>query len=390
MESFAFNFYPSAEDAATTSSFRHDDEEEEEEEALRCKRRPFHWLSQKELEQLARDRAGTEMVCHECSVLPDGQEDSGTTTAVRSAPIFCVDLETSSFVRAVNDADTTWCGETSDLVESVYGGGLKVWECSLDLVRYLAANASFESNSIKNVLELGCGHGLPSCFLLREFLQQQQSIRQPATMGTTSPLDETVEKNIDHSSGSSSYPVYFYLTDFNDFVIRDATLSNLVLNVANGMLSATGRTGCSSGDDADNDHANAISSLICQHVRLGHGDWMNMSRQLLVHRDADEETPQPASCALFDLILAAETIYSPTSAQETAALFARHLTDQGVGLVATKRYYFGVGGGSDAFRTAATILNLRVETVCVYDNGSGNIRELLRTTRGVKRAAEIE
>jgi hypothetical protein len=77
-------------------------------------------------------------------------------------------------------------------------------------------------------------------------------------------------------------------------------------------------------------------------------------------------------------------------------------------LIATKRYYFGVGGGVDAFRRACGSQNddkvhvqlqpqqeqdyqddsshhhhhvrrrLHVETAQVYDNGTGNIRELLK------------
>lgn len=54
----------------------------------------------------------------------------------------------------------------SDLVSGVYEGGLKIWECSLDLVDYISANAlEFKD---KSVLELGCGQGLPGvmCMLV--------------------------------------------------------------------------------------------------------------------------------------------------------------------------------------------------------------------------------
>lgn len=51
---------------------------------------------------------------------------------------------------------------TSDLIPGAYEGGCKLWECSVDLCRYLAAGgkgAPILSGS--RVLELGCGHGLP-------------------------------------------------------------------------------------------------------------------------------------------------------------------------------------------------------------------------------------
>ena len=51
----------------------------------------------------------------------------------------------------------------TDLVAGEYEGGLKLWECSLDLVEYIhdrqQDNTSFLAN--KRVLELGCGHALP-------------------------------------------------------------------------------------------------------------------------------------------------------------------------------------------------------------------------------------
>ena len=43
----------------------------------------------------------------------------------------------------------------SDLVSGVYEGGLKIWECSLDLVHYIINNSEIFKG--KRVLELGCG-----------------------------------------------------------------------------------------------------------------------------------------------------------------------------------------------------------------------------------------
>uniref|UniRef100_A0A7S0CBI4 Uncharacterized protein n=1 Tax=Proboscia inermis TaxID=420281 RepID=A0A7S0CBI4_9STRA len=84
----------------------------------------------------------------------------------------------------------------------------------------------------------------------------------------------------------------------------------------------------------------------------------------------------------FNIVLASETTYTIQSCNQTALLLRRHLKPQaGVAYVATKRYYFGVGGGSDAFREAATKLQLRVDVAGVYDDGKSNIRELLKVTR---------
>ena len=51
-------------------------------------------------------------------------------------------------------------------MSGVYEGGLKVWECSLDLVDYITMNRpKFEG---KKVLEIGCGQGLPGVQALKE------------------------------------------------------------------------------------------------------------------------------------------------------------------------------------------------------------------------------
>uniref|UniRef100_A0A7S0R223 protein-histidine N-methyltransferase n=1 Tax=Pyramimonas obovata TaxID=1411642 RepID=A0A7S0R223_9CHLO len=56
----------------------------------------------------------------------------------------------------------------SDLKAGLYEGGFKLWECAVDLTIHL--NEECNSGKIKlkdaNVLELGCGHGLPGIFTL--------------------------------------------------------------------------------------------------------------------------------------------------------------------------------------------------------------------------------
>lgn len=47
----------------------------------------------------------------------------------------------------------------TDLIPGKYEGGLKIWECSIDLATYLVENSSIIKGY--TVLELGCGAGLP-------------------------------------------------------------------------------------------------------------------------------------------------------------------------------------------------------------------------------------
>lgn len=49
--------------------------------------------------------------------------------------------------------------ESLDIIPSVYEGGMKVWEGSVDLAEYFESNVTVTSDT--RVLELGCGAGLP-------------------------------------------------------------------------------------------------------------------------------------------------------------------------------------------------------------------------------------
>ncbi|KAI8792831.1 histidine protein methyltransferase 1 isoform X1 [Biomphalaria glabrata] len=57
----------------------------------------------------------------------------------------------------------------SDLVPGTYEGGLKIWECGIDLVKYLSSSESRHILEVKGkvVLELGCGAGLPGLYSLK-------------------------------------------------------------------------------------------------------------------------------------------------------------------------------------------------------------------------------
>ena len=174
----------------------------------------------------------------------------------------------------------------------------------------------------------------------------------------------------------------FMLVDYNDFVVDTITKPNVVKNAT--------ESGCP---------PNCVRAMLSQHVILGAGDWLDMSNQLK-STSINDSTADPWRDRMnlppegrFDLILAAETTYSTKSCEETALLLCRHLVPTtGTGLVATKKFYFGVGGGSSAFLNAAerlsvaertingTIYRLSVSVVRVYNNGKGNIRELLKVS----------
>jgi hypothetical protein len=59
--------------------------------------------------------------------------------------------------------------ESSDLIKGVYEGGFKTWECSIDLVEYMATGMTADESLVgKKIMELGCGSGLPGIFALSQ------------------------------------------------------------------------------------------------------------------------------------------------------------------------------------------------------------------------------
>lgn len=290
---------------------------------------PFYWLEN--VNHYLEERSQQELMYTEIPIDPD-------------LPALCyVDWENTLdpiIPDSQNDSSISiesW--RYNDIQPAVYEGGMKVWECSLDLVKYLSEQCSRAHSPLAdtttpslfdacNVLELGCGHALPSCWLLREHVRQQ----------------------------TPSFTITF--TDYNDFVIRGVTLSNIILNTSPLWTTI---------DDRATPPPTSLEK-IASHIRLGYGDWLDMSKQM-------------QSMSPFDLILAAETMYTEQAAEEMAILLTRHLCPlRGLALIATKRYYFGVGGGSDAFHAMMLKYPLRIETVQTYDTGMGNIREILRVT----------
>ncbi len=258
--------------------------------------------------------------------------------------------------------------KNTDIIPGKYEGGLKVWECSIDLCNYLAEQVVHFNNDDMNhsdygsdvrkalssggtTLELGCGHGLPGCLILKEAMKAKYP-------------------------SSSRLPGVLF-TDYNSFVLRDVTLPNIILNCNNDdersgggtMEKMMSMTGLVAGDWME---------LSC---RLKSGSLLNEGHQQQQGQEfrAEKQMIKVPEDGRFDLILASETTYTESSAKDTAYWLFNHLKyNSGVGLVSMKRYYFGVGGGSDAFKKASLEFGLQVDLVREYNDGASNIRDLWR------------
>lgn len=218
----------------------------------------------------------------------------------------------------------------SDLVPGKYEGGLKLWEGSLDLVQALRSevkngNLSFTE---KQVLELGCGHGLPGIFACFE--------------------------------GAAA--VHFQ--DFNAEVLRCLTIPNVNANLQekNQHLPKKG-TNCDTGSE----------------VRFFAGDWSEIHKLLpnVHHIDKDLRSGHKPDAG-YDVILMAETVYSISTLQSLYELIKKSTScPHGVVYVAAKKHYFGVGGGSRRFLSVVEKDGVMAASlVAEVADGSSNVREV--------------
>jgi predicted nicotinamide N-methyase len=327
---FSFNFLPSDKD--TDGGSMKEESQQQSNDSHKAvptsEDAEFHWLQPTDvkicLEDMTKCFAHLERAC-QMVILSKQQEDDTSN------------INSMSYLRQIHEdmvsQQSALHYNRTDLVPGIYEGGLKVWECSMDLCRYLYDH---DVTMQGHVLELGCGHGLPSCWVFKMALSRQ--------------LEDC----------------WVTLSDYNEFVLTDVTLKNVFLNAKDACSISTEPT---------------LTKWLSEHAALGAGDWNKMSSLLLQPTPQSPDQPQAApKDGLFDFILAAETTYSETAATETAMLIARHLRPgKGVAYVATKRYYFGVRGGTsclvDALNRQGS--HLDVEVLKEYNNGVGNIRELL-------------
>lgn len=204
--------------------------------------------------------------------------------------------------------------QNTDLISGVYEGGLKVWECTYDLLEHLEAEG--EAFSGKRVLDLGCGAGLLGILALRRGARE----------------------------------VHFQ--DYNSTVIERLTLPNVLLNCEDDDDdddSGDDDGGAGEGDEEGEKDGcpppkrkatGPLRDSKLARCRFFSGSWTTFLTQML------NNDPPPK----YDLIMTSETIYNTDYYPALHEVFHRLLDQGGLVYLATKAHYFGVGGGLYLFQ----------------------------------------
>lgn len=236
---------------------------------------------------------------------------------------------------------------SEDLRKNVYEGGLKSWECSLDLVDQLAKTRMDENC----VLELGCGTALPSLYVFGQ--------------------------RILHNNGN----LKLILSDYNKSVLRLVTLPNLIITWS--QLALT--------DEQRHELQKSDQKVVAEELLLT-PQLLDAFQQDLSNRNIDIqfisgswgrefinmiEQHLPTSLPL--LVLTSETIYQPENLPVVAeTLLQLHKKYQAKSLVAAKDIYFGVGGSIVEFES---YLNK-----CIKNEALGITFNTLKVNAGLKRS----
>lgn len=229
-------------------------------------------------------------------------------------------------------------GETSeDLRKNVYEGGLKSWECSIDVVDSLSENGA-PFRGIGCLVELGCGTALPSEFVFARYLQEQ-----------------------------SNRGLKFILSDYNKSVLRLVTLPNLIIAWAKTVLSDDQWVQLQRSDNEDIPIQPDELLLTAKLLETFYSDITsrNISIELISGtwgRSFTNMLPTRLDTDKGILIISSETIYQPENLPVVAETLLELLSSSNGGtfkaLVAAKDIYFGVGGSIMEFEK---YLNHRIE-----------------------------
>eukprot|EP00249_Psilotum_nudum_P016423 c25817_g1_i5 orf=290-1420(-) len=289
----------------------------------------------------------------------------------------------------VNVADVFGTG-TADLIPGKYEGGLKLWECAIDLLNTLRqeiqdGHLSFRG---KRVLELGCGHGLPGIFacLKGASLVHFQDFNVEVLRSLTIP---NVNSNLEHArarqscmsdggqmskSNFLSPDVHYYSGDWAEMekVLSVVDHCHFELADVRDCREPNSDDGTLGQDDLGRDSIDKNSN------NYGIGNSVKRARKLSGSQACERGNGSDAQEDGYDIILMSETVYSLASLPRLYDLIKKCLRSRyGVVYLAGKKHYFGVGGGTRQFKHIVEEDGiLGAHLVADFSDGSSNVREI--------------
>jgi SAM-dependent methyltransferase len=209
--------------------------------------------------------------------------------------------------------------KNKDLVPGQYEGGIKVWECSLDLCDFLPGYVGWYDLSGLKVLELGCGHGFPGLYFL---------LRGAKVM----------------------------FQDFNLEVLDKITKSYI------------------------EQIKQKYSVDLFPNASFASGDWKDFTSKLEAgdFECSSDDTKNVLSVNKFDIIVSADTIYNINNYESFYSILKQKLNKPGICFICSKKFYFGVGGGTSQFINFVEQKgDFSVRVVKEYNDGVSNIRQVI-------------
>ncbi|KAJ8093143.1 hypothetical protein PM082_020628 [Marasmius tenuissimus] len=239
----------------------------------------------------------------------------------------------------------TFIDQPSDLVPWVYEGGLKTWECSLDLVDHL--DKLKESDELategKRILELGCGTAIPSMYLLSELFHSPH--REKATEIHLQDYNASAVELVTFPNALLAW----YMSPASD-AFRKAQPPPVEGEEDSNIFPPPDPTVATEISITDELKTAFQSSLRERYItlRFFSGSWSTF--------DVDKIGGK------YDIVLTSETVYRMESVPSLIDLLYHACAGQGgldslritedspcLCLVAAKVFYFGVGGGIAEF-----------------------------------------
>ncbi|XP_014358226.2 histidine protein methyltransferase 1 homolog [Papilio machaon] len=182
----------------------------------------------------------------ECEeIIPDKQINNLDDVVVHAKMFICEDIEighVSSCDKLFSSGDYTFNAlelaekEHSDLIAGKYEGGLKVWECTSDVIKYLLDNPDINFKGAK-VLDLGCGVGILGIYaLLNDSIVTFQDYNKEIIECVTIPSvllnieneqrEEVIKKCKFYSGDWASFDKKLANTDIYDIILTSETIYN--------------------------------------------------------------------------------------------------------------------------------------------------------------------